>query len=122
MAEIQIGLVDDDLSVRKGIARLLRSAGFSVTTFSSGEECLASGDLDGMGCLIVDVHLGGITGFEMVRSLKNDGRLRPVIFITAHDEAMTREALHLAGSHTCLRKPVEGELLLTTLGQTLEAL
>jgi len=120
MAEIQIGLVDDDPSVRKGISRLLRSAGFSVKTFSSGEECLACEDLGDLGCMIVDVHLGGITGFEMVRNLKLEGRMRPVIFITAHDEAMTRDALQLAGSPTCLRKPVEGESLLTAVRQHLQ--
>ncbi|MEI9974726.1 MAG: response regulator [Ignavibacteriota bacterium] len=120
MPDIQIGLVDDDPSVRKGMARLLRSAGYAVQTFASGEECLASGELAALGCLIVDVHLGGITGFELVSSLKKAGRMRPVIFITAHDEAMTRDALQVAGSPVCLRKPVPAESLLAAVRRHLE--
>ena len=119
MAEIMIGVVDDDPSVRKGLSRLLRSAGYAVTTFVSAEECLAEPSLASVGCLVVDVHLGGMSGFELFQKLNQSGNRIPVIFITAHDESVTREGLRAAGSPLCLRKPFDGNSLLASVNEFL---
>lgn len=116
---VTIGIVDDDLSVRKGLSRFLRSAGWRVDTFSSAEECLASPQLLSIGCFIIDVHLGGMNGFEFLRHLDDAGSRPPAVFITAHDEAVTREALTNAGSPICLRKPFAPDALLSSIQSVL---
>jgi DNA-binding response OmpR family regulator len=119
MAPPKIGIVDDDHSVRKGLSRFLRSAGWSVETFSSAEECLASSHLSTIDCFIIDVHLGGMNGFELLRRLEYSLPRPPAVFITAHDEAVTHEALINAGSPICLRKPFAPEALLTSIRDVL---
>jgi FixJ family two-component response regulator len=110
-----IGIVDDDISVRKGLSRFLRSAGWVVDTYSSAEECLASPHLPRIGCFVIDVHLGGMSGFDLLRQLEKSGAHPPVVFITAHDESVTREALLNAGSPVCLRKPFAPDALLASI-------
>jgi FixJ family two-component response regulator len=116
-----VGVVDDDISVRKGLSRLLRSAGYDVVTFASGEECLAGIASAEFGCLVVDVHLGGMNGFELLQKLRASTMPVPVVFITAHDESVTREALRAAGSPPCLRKPFDANSLLTVIQSTLHS-
>jgi len=116
---VTIGIVDDDLSVRKGLSRFLRSAGWLVDTFSSGEECLASERWEAIGCFVIDVHLGGMNGFELLRRLEERGPRPAVVFITAHDEAVTRDALINAGSPVCLRKPFPPDELLHSIAAAL---
>ncbi len=108
-------MVDDDPSVRKGLSRLLRSEGFGVVTFSSGEEFLREPGLCGIRCFVIDIQLGGMSGLEVARTLKEREIRTPCIFITAHDEAMTRDALLAAGSPTCLRKPFDADEFLRNL-------
>jgi FixJ family two-component response regulator len=119
LAQFRIGIVDDDLSVRKGLARFLRSAGWDAEAFSSAEECLASPGLSAICCFIVDVHLGGMSGFEFLRHLQSTGSRVPAVFITAHDEAVTRDALVSAGSPICLRKPFAPDALLESIEKAL---
>ncbi len=116
---VTIGIVDDDLSVRKGLSRFLRSAGWVVDTFSSAEECLESPRLPSIGCFVIDVHLGGMSGFDFFRRLDQSGARPPAVFITAHDEAVTRDALLAAGSPVCLRKPFAPDALLTSIQSVL---
>ena len=112
-----IAVIDDDPSVRKGLSRLLRSAGFSVSTFESGEDFLGAADLQSFDCLVIDVDLGGMTGFELLVRLDRSPGFG-VVFITAHDESATREALRAAGSPPCLSKPFEAEELLSVISRT----
>ena len=114
-----VGVVDDDVSVRNGLSRLLRSASFAATTFASGEECLVAPGLDRIACLLVDINLGGMSGFELLHRLNQAGRRIPVIFLTADDEPVTRDALRAAGSPPCLRKPFEAEALLASINHSL---
>lgn len=113
--ETTICVVDDDPSVRKGLSRLLRSEGFGVVTFSNGEEFLENSGLSRIGCFVIDIQLGGMNGLEVARILKEREVCTPCIFITAHDEAMTRDALQAAGSPTCLRKPFDADEFLSSL-------
>src|SRR5262249_36691733 len=79
-----IYIVDDDDSVRRGLARLLRSAGYRVETFASVREFLDRGDLDGAGCLVLDIRMPGETGLDLHQALIEQGRALPVIFITGN--------------------------------------
>ena len=77
-------LIDDDISVRKSLARLIRSAGLDVNVFASAEDFLNSNHHPKANCLILDVRLPGISGIELHRQLLASRYNVPVIFITAH--------------------------------------
>jgi FixJ family two-component response regulator len=116
-----ITVVDDDPSVRKSMERLLRAAGFEATSFASAREFLDGGGLAPTPeCLILDVHLGGMSGFELFDHLAATGSAVPVIFITAHDDSPTRERARQAGSHGYLRKPFEQHALLGAIYRALK--
>jgi FixJ family two-component response regulator len=116
-----ITVVDDDPSVRKSMQRLLRAAGFEATTFASARDFLDSGGLTpAPECLILDIHLGGMNGFELYEQLMAAGSSVPVIFITAHDDAPTRERARQTLSSGYLRKPFEQHALLAAIYRALE--
>jgi two-component system, LuxR family, response regulator FixJ len=111
-----ISIVDDDHSVRRALRRLLRLAGFSAETFESAEEFLRSASLLLTACLVLDIHLnGGMTGFELQAKLTADRLLIPIIFITAHDDASTRERAAHCGAAAYLCKPFDEALLLDAI-------
>lgn len=112
---VAIALVDDDPSVRRALDRLLSSAGFSVRTFASGAELLESGFAAEADCLLVDVHLVGMSGFELVERLRERGVRATALFMTAHDSEKTRELAVAAGSLAYLRKPFDANALLDAL-------
>ena len=86
-----ISIVDDDLSVRRALRRLVQSAGYSAETFASAREFLDSSPSGRTACLVLDIHLEGMSGFELQERLAADPDPIPIIFITAHDDAATRE-------------------------------
>jgi len=100
-----VAVVDDDPSMLKAAEDLLDAHGCIASLFTSAEEFLASEIVDRADCLLLDIHLGGLSGIELRRQLKSSRPTLPVIFMTAlDDEAMRREALE-AGCIACLRKP-----------------
>lgn len=101
--------------MRKAIERLLRAAGFQAVLFSSAEEALGTDLVNSAACLVVDVHLPGLSGFELRQKLVDSGRDRPVIFITAHDEIATRQEAQRLGCIGYFRKPFEGKALLDAI-------
>lgn len=110
-ARARISVVDDDASIREALVSLMRSVRFHVDAFASAEEFLASERLDDTECLILDVYLPGMSGFELQERLNRDNRQIPVIFITAHaDENSRRRALN-GGAVELLSKPVRREPL-----------
>jgi FixJ family two-component response regulator len=113
--EPMICVVDDDASLLRALHRLLGGGGFSVATFASAEEFLEFPDRTHAACLVVDVHLGGCSGFELQEQLAATGSRIPILFITARDDAPTRERARLAGAFDYLRKPFDGELLLGSI-------
>ena len=80
----RVFVVDDDHSVRRGLARLLVAAGFQVETFESGAAFLERPPPRGDHCLVVDVRMPGMSGLELRDALRAEGRDSPVIFVTAH--------------------------------------
>lgn len=103
-----VAVIDDDPGVRRSVSRLLRLAGFEVTTFESAEAFLASSAA--FRCLILDVQLVGLTGLELYRQLEVSGRPVPAIFITSHEDYLADAASD--GRRAWLRKPFEaGDLI-----------
>ena len=109
---IRVAVIDDDPSVRRGVSRLMRSQGFVCTTFESGEAAVAAPEIVETDCIILDVNLTGIDGFETRDLLEARGTRLPVIFITALSETSSREWQYQLKGSPCLRKPFEeGDLV-----------
>ncbi len=110
-----ITLIEDDPSVRRGVSRLLRSQGFVCTAFESGEAALAAPDLSRTDCLILDVNLTGIDGFETRDRLQAIGLNLPVIFITALLDINSYEWRSRLHGSPCLSKPFEESELIAAI-------
>jgi len=111
-------VIDDDASLLRAVRRLLAAGGFRVCTFSSAEEFLESAAAT-PACLVLDVHLGGLSGLDLQERLLAAGRRIPVVFITAHDDAATRERARRAGAVDYLRKPFNDESLIAGVKRAL---
>ena len=112
-------VIDDDASLLRALQLLLRSAGFTVGTFGSAEEFLVAAREDPPRCLVIDVHLGRLSGFDLHERLRATGLMIPTIFITAHDDAHTRERARRAGAIGYLRKPFDDDALIASVRQAL---
>ena len=107
-----VSIVDDDASLLRAVGRLLRVAGFTVEAFASAEQFIECHHQVAPRCLVLDVRLSGMTGFELHERLRAAGAPPPVIFITAHDDAATRERARRAGALQYLPKPFEDDELI----------
>jgi len=114
-----VGVIDDDASILRALRRLLGTAGFDVTTFASGEELVASENLELIDCLVVDVQLAGLSGFELHERLAETGRSLPIVFITAHDDPATRERAQQVPKSEYLRKPFDEGVLIQAINTVL---
>src|SRR4030088_1816764 len=108
-------IVDDDASIRKALKGLMRSIRFSADAYGSAEEFLASERINDTACLILDVYLPGMNGFELQNHLKAEGRAMPIIFITAHSDEVSRQRALNGGAIDFLSKPVRREVLLKAI-------
>ncbi|HEY6642019.1 response regulator [Povalibacter sp.] len=106
-----IVLVEDDIGLNQALSRLLLAAGFQVTSFDSAASTLASNASQQADCLVIDVHLPDMTGYELKRRLDESGDVRPTIIITAHDDATSRRQAQNAGAAAFLAKPFAGRTL-----------
>ena len=84
-----VAVVDDDAAMRTSVERLLRASGYTTNAFASAEAFLRSGIVDSAIGLVLDVHLGGMSGLELRRRLLDSGATIPVVFITAFDDEAT---------------------------------
>ena len=111
--------IDDDPSVRKGLARLLRSAGYKSESFESASDFLQREQHPGPACLIVDVRMPGINGMDLQDTLIQRRREEQLVFITGHgDIAMCAQAMK-AGAADFLPKPFRGDELLQCVERAL---
>ena len=110
-----IAIVDDDPSMLRATKDLLEAHGFSTREFSSAEEFLIRGVAAQVDCLLLDIHLGGMSGFELRNQLKISGSTLPVIFITALDDEDTRAQAQKAGCVAFLRKPYSARQLMDAI-------
>ena len=115
-ASFTVYVVDDDASIRKALERLLGSAGYRTLTFDSAEALLASPLVRSNGCLVLDIRLPGMTGFELQEKLSSRGSKYPVLFMTAHDNPQWRERAKEAGAVAFLKKPFLEQNLFEAIG------
>ncbi len=106
-----IGIVDDDASIRQSLARMFRGNGIRAETFGSAEEYLGRHGPIEPRCIVLDVHLGGLSGFELQARLAAEGKLPPVIFITAHD-ICSDDLARCPAPCGYLRKPFDTDALI----------
>ena len=116
-----IAVVDDESPVRTMLCRLLRLADYQVTAFASGEDFLASLSVQLPACAILDVHMPGLSGFD-VQSRMCAAHIRiPVVFISASDDInLDRQALD-SGDRCLLRKPFSTDQLLAAIDAALKS-
>jgi FixJ family two-component response regulator len=107
-----VAIVDDDPSIRSSLARVFRVDGIRVEAFASAEEFLERTALGEPQCIVLDVHLGRLSGFELQDRLTTLGSSTPIIFITAHEEIPSSRLARRAGACGYLRKPFDTEALI----------
>jgi FixJ family two-component response regulator len=115
-----VSIVDDDASIREALKSLMRSVRFGVDAYGSAEEFLASERVNDTACLILDVYLPGMNGFELQNHLKAEGSTIPIVFITAHSDEASRQRALKGGAIDFLSKPVRREVLLKAIQSAAE--
>ena len=110
-------VVDDDAGLLKSVARLLAHHDIDSRTFASAEALLESDSVQAATCLLLDIHLEGISGIELQRRLAASGSKWPVIFMTANDDEATRNEAMDAGCIAYLRKPFAQHVLLNAISK-----
>src|SRR5262245_49491981 len=104
-------VVDDDEGMRQAMRRVLETEGYVTEVFGTAEDFLASGAAARAQCLVLDVHLPGISGTELHTRLRAMGRWIPTIFVSAHGA--------IPGTSSCLVKPFPAEKLIEAVHQSL---
>ena len=112
-------IIDDEPEVREGLTLLLSTAQISVTGHASAEAYLASAPGAAPACLIVDNRLPGISGLQLLKRLKDEGLVTPVIVITGHGDIPTAVAAMKLGAFHFFEKPFDGESLLAAVEEAL---
>jgi FixJ family two-component response regulator len=115
-----ISIVDDDASIREALKSLMRSVRFNVEAFASAEEFLASERIKDTQCLILDVYLPGMSGFELQSRLNKEQPGIPIIFITAHADEPSRQRALKGGAVDLLAKPVRRDTLFKAIQAAME--
>ena len=110
-----VAVVDDEASVRTALGRLLRLADFDVAAFESGEAFLASLAASHASCVLLDVHMPGLSGFDIQARLRAAHVGIPVVFMTASDDKGLDAIASAAGGTCLLRKPFSSAVLLESI-------
>jgi len=113
-------LIDDDDSLRRSVARQLSVAGYAVEAFASALEFLERPSYDGSGCVLLDVRLPQMMGPELQLEMVSRGITLPVVFLTGHGDVATSVSAMKRGAFDFLTKPVDGELLVSTIREAIE--
>jgi FixJ family two-component response regulator len=108
-------VVEDDPASQKTLARVLRAGGYTAAIYGSAEEFLSSPPESSPIGLLLDLHLGGMSGLALLGRLRSQGSAIRVIIITAFDDARSREQAERLGCVAFLRKPCEAETILALL-------
>ena len=112
---LHVLIVDDDASVRKGLSRLMRSAGIESHAYASPESFLAEIHNEGHACILMDITMPRMSGLELGAQLREKGITLPMIAISAHDDDDTRHLARDLGVRFFLRKPVDDQALLDAI-------
>ena len=113
--ERKVFVVDDELSVRKSLSRLLKAAGFHVETFASASDFLQHGIEQSVSCLVLDMQMPELNGLELQEALAETDRCLPIIFITGHGDIPTSVRAMKAGATDFLAKPFHEKDLLDAI-------
>ena len=114
---LKIAVLDDEESVRRALERLLRSAGIGVTLFACGTDFLAQVQVTVPDCLILDLQMPGINGFDVQKQLSAMNVVLPVIVITGQDTPEARARAEAGGANAYLLKPVDEGALLNAIAK-----
>lgn len=112
-------VVEDDAGMSRAIERIVRAGGYTAVMFGSAEEALASESTATADCLILDLGLPGLSGFDLHDRLILRGQTSPVIFITAHDDVANRLEAARLGAKSFMAKPFSGRDLLEALNHAI---
>jgi FixJ family two-component response regulator len=107
-----VGIVDDDASVRKGLARLVTTAGYRAEVFASAREFLERPRLEDLCCLVLDVRMPGLTGLELQEALAVAGDRMSIVFVSGHGDVVGSVKAMKGGAVDFLTKPVDARELL----------
>ena len=116
-----IAVLDDEEPVRKALGRLLRASGLEVECYAGGREFLDGSALRRPDCVVLDLHMPGMSGLQVLAELRRKRPPVPAVVITAHDAPETREQCLAAGAAAYLRKPLDGPVLLEAISASLRA-
>ena len=109
-------VVDDDEAVRDSLKTLLELQAFSVDTFETCQEFLNSGLKDAV-CMVLDIHLPGMNGFDLMEALKRAKRSLPTILITGRCDKAIRDRAKELGAVELLEKPIDFNGLMAAIGR-----
>jgi FixJ family two-component response regulator len=115
LGNVYVGVVDDDESVRRSLARVLRAAGMQPITYSSAEDFRADTKQPRFDCLLLDIQLVGMSGLDLQKQLAAEGVATPVLFITAHDDPRAHEEAITGGCAGYFRKADAGSEVLDAI-------
>ena len=115
-----IAIVDDDPSVRQGLRRLIRSAGWKAEAFSSAQEFLDRPRTETPSCLVLDLQLPGLSGLDLQKRMSEAGLETPIVFLTGHGDIPASVKAMKAGAVEFLTKPVDEEDLLRAIQEAIE--
>jgi FixJ family two-component response regulator len=116
-----VAIVDDEEGIRKALSRLLRASGLEAESYANGQEFLDAAADHRPDCVVLDLHMPGMSGLQVLRKLKAAGQRLSIVVITAHDEPETRERCIDAGACAYLRKPLEDRLLLNAISAAMRS-
>jgi FixJ family two-component response regulator len=119
-SKAMVFVVDDDLSVREGLERLLKAVGWKVETFASAQEFLAHRKENIPSCLVLDVELPGLSGLDLQKQIVEANGEIPIVFITGHKDVPTSVRAMKAGAVEFLVKPFSEEDLLEAIQQAIK--
>jgi len=117
-----VAVVDDDADVLRALQRLLRSEGFNVLVYGSGGEFLKSVDENTPDCLVLDLHMPEMTGFDVLdalRALPKGSAPPPVVVLTGHDTPVGRALALAGGANAYLCKPADADVLIRAINDAM---
>jgi len=118
--EAVVAIVDDDPSVRRGLQRLIRSAGWKAEPFTSAQEFLERCQTDAPSCLVLDLQLPGLNGLDLQKRLAEAGLEIPIVFLTGHGNIPASVQAMKAGAVEFLTKPIDEQDLFRAIQEAIE--
>ena len=110
-----VAVLDDEPQMRKALRRLLGTHGFCVEVYESGNDFLAALASHPADCLVLDLHMPEVSGFDVLAAFESQNIATPVVVITGHDELGTAERTRALGASAYLKKPVDESALLSAI-------